>query len=140
MIQYDKDGVTLFYNDANGQHVAAGVFDVDRYSAMLTVRGDQQQAARENAQAALNYTGVLANAQISVSAGKAGMELAPAKPLQKIVSNTGEVSYAPFVPVLADLVIPKTVPSGGIAAPSVDKQTIMYNMITAMFRKAFPDA
>jgi hypothetical protein len=44
------------------------------------------------------------------------------------------------VPPLADLVTPVTTPSGPIAAPSLDKQAIMYNMILAMFRKAFPDA
>src|ERR1019366_4179943 len=36
---------------------------------------------------------------------------APPKPLQKIVSDTGVVSFAPFDPPLADLVIPKTIPS-----------------------------
>ena len=140
MIQFDRDGVTLFYNDANGQRVAAGVFDSEKYSAMLTVRGDQQQAAIENTQTVANYSNVLANVQISVTAGRGDTVTAPAKPLQKVVSDTGGVSYTPFVPPLADLVIPRTVPSGPIAAPSLDKQAIMYNMILAMFRKAFPDA
>jgi hypothetical protein len=142
MVQYDKDGVTLFYIDANGQRVAASYTDTDRYSAMLTVRGDQQQAARENAQAVTNYNAALGAIQGSIDIGRAGKDpQAPAKPLQKVVSDTGEVSYAPFVPPLADLVIPKTTPSTGLIAAVVpDKQAIMYNMILAMFRKMFPDA
>ena len=140
MIQYDKDGATLFYIEASGQRVARGPMDGQAYTDMLTIRGEQQQAAIENTQAVNNYNNVLANVQISVTAGRGDTVTAPAKPLQKTVSDTGVINYAPFVPPLADLVIPKTVPSGSIAAPSIDKQTIMYNMIQAMFRKMFPDA
>jgi hypothetical protein len=56
------------------------------------------------------------------------------------VSDTGEVSYTPFVPPLPDLVVPKTAASGAIAAPTLDKQAVMYNMVLAMFRKMFPEA
>lgn len=140
MIQLDKDGVTLFYIDANGQRVAHNYMDGQAYTDMLTIRSAQLAAAGENNQAVANYNNVLANVQISVTAGRGDTVTAPAKPLQKVVSDTGDVTYTPFVPALADLVIPKTVPSGPIAAPSLDKQTIMYNMITALFRKAFPDA
>jgi hypothetical protein len=141
MIQFDKDGVTLFYFDASGQRVAHYYTEGQAYADMLTIRSAQLQAASENAQAVSNYNNVLANVQISVTAGRGDTVTAPAKPLQKVVADAdGAVTYVPFVPALADLVIPKTVPSGSIAAPSLDKQTIMYNMICAMFRKAFPDA
>jgi hypothetical protein len=141
MIQFDKDGVTLFYFDASGQRVAHYYTEGQAYSNMLTIRDAQNQAISENNQAVANYNNVLANVQISVTAGRGDTVTAPAKPLQKVVADAdGAVTYVPFVPALADLVIPKTVPSGSIAAPSLDKQTIMYNMICALFRKAFPDA
>ncbi len=141
MIQFDKDGVTLFYIDANGNRIAHNYMEGQAYTEMLVVRSAQQQAATDNAQAVANYNNVLANVQISVNAGRGDTVTAPAKPLQKVVADAnGAVTYVPFVPALADIVIPKTVPSGSIAAPSLDKQTIMYNMITALFRKAFPDA
>ena len=141
MIQLDKDGVTLFYIDANGNKVAHNYLEGQAYTDMLTIRDAQISAASENNQAVANYNNVLANVQISVTAGRGDTVTAPAKPLQKVVADAdGAVTYVPFVPALADIVIPKTVPSGSIAAPSLDKQTIMYNMITALFRKAFPDA
>ena len=157
MIQYDKDGVTLFYIDTNGQRVAAGYTDTERYSTMLTVRGSQQRAVIENAQVVTNYKAALGAIQGTIDQGRVGQNpdvptLAPAKPQQKIVSDTGEVSYTPFVPPLPDLVIPvisATAPiaAGGLMGAMVaagaavpDKNAIMYNMILAMFRKMFPDA
>jgi hypothetical protein len=155
MIQYDTNGVTLFYIDANGQRVAAGYTDTERYSTMLTVRGDQQQAALENARVVTNYKAALSAIQGTIDTGRAGQNpdvptTAPLKPLQKVVSDTGEVNYTPFVPPLADLVIPPTpppTPAGGMmgalvaaGAAKPDTQAIMYNMILAMFRKMFPDA
>ena len=141
MIQLDKDGVTLFYIDASGQRVAHNYMDGQAYTDMLTIRGAQIQAATENTQAVANYNNVLANVQISVTAGRGDTVTAPAKPLQKVVADAdGAVTYVAFVPPLADIVPLVGVPSGSIAAPSLDKETIMYNMITAMFRKEFPDA
>lgn len=141
MIQYDRDGATLFYIDTNGNRVSHGPYDGQPYADMLSVMGAQQQAGRENYLATANYNTALANAQISVNAGRAGMELAPTKPQQKVVSDTGVVSYSPFTPPLVDLMPLKTSgPGGSIAAPSIDKLTIMYNMIQAMFKKMFPDA
>ncbi|MCX6633132.1 MAG: hypothetical protein NTW28_36515 [Candidatus Solibacter sp.] len=139
MMQFDKDGVTLFYVDANGKKISHNYMEGTAYDEMLNVRSAQIQAIRENTQTEANYTTALGNLQASVDAGRPH-DAAPAKPLQKIVSDNGEVSYTPFVPPLPDLVIPKTIPSGPIAAPTVDKQAIMYNMILAMFRKMFPEA
>jgi hypothetical protein len=147
MIQFDSDGVTLFYIDATGKRVAHGFMEGEVYDDMLNVRTAQLQAIVENTQAAANYNTALGNAQISVNSGHA-LD-APAKPLQKVVGNTGEVSYVPFVPPLADLVIPPPPPATNdnltnailaARAATPDKQAIMYNMILAMFRKEFPGA
>ena len=143
MIQLDKDGVTLFYIDASGQRVAHGYTEGQAYADMLTIRSAQIQAAADNTQALANYNNVLANMQLNVNAGHGGDAnvVAPAKPLQIVVADAdGAVTYVAFVPPLADIVPLVGVPSGSIAAPSLDKETIMYNMITALFRKAFPDA
>jgi hypothetical protein len=147
MIQYDKDGVTLFYIDADGNRVAHNWREGKPYSAMVDIRSAQLLAVTENATEAFNYGIALNKAQINI--GRPGFVL-PVKPLQKIVSDTGDVSFAPFDPPLADLVIPTVTPSapvssGGLMGAMVaeggpDTQAIMYNMILAMFRKMFPDA
>ena len=157
MIQYDKDGVTLFYIDINGKRVSHYFMDGTAYSDMLDIRSAQLQAVAENTAATNDYNQKLANVQTNVDAGRGGQApAAPPKPLAKIVSDTGVVSFAPFDPPLADLVIPKTIPTqvnapGDVvnrsipptsaATDTANKQTaIMYNMILAMFRKMFPDA
>lgn len=141
MIQYDKDFVTLYYIDANGKKVSAYFADIVAYPKMDEIMGAQQQAMRENAKAVDDYRNALAKTQASVDIGRADQAPpAPVKPLQKVVADTGEITYVPFVPPLPDLVIPKTVPSGPIAVPTMDKQGLMYNMILAMFRKMFPEA
>jgi hypothetical protein len=149
MIQYDKDGVTLFYIDATGKKISHNFLEGTAYDDMLNVRGAQLQALRENTQAVANYNTVLGNAQMNI--GRPGF-VAPTKPLQKLVSDTGDVSFGPFDPPLPDLVIPvisATAPiaAGGLMGQMVrdgaakpDTQAIMYNMILAMFRKMFPDA
>src|SRR5450759_3906404 len=147
MVQYDKDGVTLFYIDASGKKISHNYMEGKPYAAMNDIRSAQLLAVTENATEAFNYGTGLAKAQINI--GRPGFVL-PTKPLQKIVSDTGEVSFAPFDPPLADLVIPTVTPgapvSGGglmgamVAEGGPDTQAIMYNMILAMFRKMFPDA
>lgn len=112
MIQYDQDGNTLFYIDPNGNRVSAFPTDTTHYSEMLKVRDAQTQALRENEAAVTNYTAKLSAVQGTYDMGRAGQNpdvptTAPPKPLQKIVSDTGVVSTIPFVPALADLVIPK---------------------------------
>ena len=139
MIQFDKDGVTLVGYDANGNRFAHNYLEGTLYDRMLTTRSAQLAAARENTQAVANYNTVLGTIQASVDAGRPH-DSAPTKPLQKVVGDTGDVNYVPFVPPLADLVVPVTNGSGSIVTPVVDKQAIMYNMILAMFRKEFPEA
>jgi len=139
VIQFEQNGVTLFYFDANGNKISHTYTEGTAYSDMVNIRSDQLQAVAQNALAVTNYNNTLANVQTNVDAGRPH-DAAPAKPLQKNVSDTGDVTYTPFVPPLADLVIPVTVPSGSIAAPTLDKQAILYNMVLAIFRKMFPDA
>src|ERR1035438_6873134 len=113
MIQFDKDGVTLFYIDASGTKISHNFMEGTAYNDMLTILGAQKQAAIDNTQGVSNYNTALANAQISVNAGRGATVTAPPKPLQKIVADAdGTVTYVPFVPPLADLVIPVTTPSG----------------------------
>ena len=140
MIQYDKNGATLFYIDAKGTKIAAGVFDGKKYNDMDAVMLQQIAAVTENNQAVENYNLKLDSAQISVNAGRAAE--APPKPLQHLVSDTGESTYVTFSPPLADLVPLKvnTPGTGQIAVPTVDTQAIMYAMITAIYRKMFPAA
>lgn len=141
MIQYDKDGVTLFYVDASGRKISHYFMEGEPYNALVMIRDAQLQAIRENTQTAANYDTALATVQVNVDAGHA--MAAPVKPLQKVVSDTGETTFVPFDPPLKDLVpsnAGKPAPSGSIKVETPDKQAIMFNMIQAMFRKMFPDA
>ena len=61
MIQFDKDGVTLFYIDASGQRVAHGYTEGEAYADMLTIRSAQLQAVSDNNQAVAQYNQALAN-------------------------------------------------------------------------------
>lgn len=143
MIQYDKDGVTLFYLDGAGKKVSHYFMEGAPYDDMVKVRDAQLQAIRENAQAQANYNTAVDNAQQSVSAGRDVP--APPKPLAKAVGDDGTVTFAPFDPPLKDLIPYKATaaPSTGSivsANPGVDKQAVMYNMVLAIFRKLFPEA
>jgi hypothetical protein len=147
MINFDTDGVTLFYIDASGNKVTASFMAGQPYTDFLNIRDEQLAAARSNTQATTNYNTALANAQISVNAGKGGAELAPPKPTMQVVSDTGVVTFEPFNPPLADLVMPTAAATTSMIdqiaaarAATPDKQAIMYNMILAMFRKEFPGA
>src|ERR1035437_1861404 len=138
MIQYDTDGRTLFYNDANGNKIWHNFMDGTPYEDMLNVRNAQLQAVAENTAATNDYSQKLANVQTNVDAGRGGQApAAPPKPLQKIVSDTGVVSFAPFAPPLADLVIPKTTPS---QVNTADTGLTTYDMVLRMYQKMFPDA
>jgi hypothetical protein len=138
MIQYDKDGATIFYIDDKGNKISAVPFEGQRYSDLLGIMDTQHSAVTENARAKAAYSLSVSNAQISVDAGRPAPPL-PDKPREQNVSDTGVVTYAAFVPPLPDLVYPVTVPSTGqIKVPTVDTQAIMYAMVTAIYRKMFP--
>ena len=144
MIQYDRDGVTLFYVDASGKKFSHNFMEVAAYGDMLNIRDAQLQAIRENTQSVANYETALANCQLNVDAGHT--MTVPAKPLMKLVSDTGETTFAPFDPPLKDLRAPTAtipLPAGsGIKRDTSqdDKQAVLYNMVLAIFRKMFPDA
>jgi hypothetical protein len=141
MIQYDKDGATLYYIDANGIKISAGVFDGVKWSALDAIMLQQIAAITENNDAVTKYNLSLSNAQISVNAGRGSTVEAPPKPLQHVVSDTGVSTYVPFVPALADLVpLVTTTTTNSIKVETVDTQAIMYAMITAIYRKMFPSA
>lgn len=145
MVQYDRDGVTLFFIDADGRKHSHNFMEGAAYNDMVNIRDAQIQAIRENTQTIANYETTLANIQISVDAGHA--MAAPTKPLMKVVSDTGETTYAPFDPPLRDL--RPTAPSSPApsapnlqtgAAKDAQRADVMYNMLLALFRKAFPEA
>jgi hypothetical protein len=140
MIQYDTNGVTLYYIDANGVKISASPTDGVKYTNMDTIMQAQIAAASANTQAVANYNNLLQAAQTSADAGRPAT--APPKPLETVVSDTGVTTYVPFNPPLADLVpLDVTAPSSGtIAEPTVDTQAIMYAMITAIYRKMFPSS
>ena len=133
MISYDKDGVSVFYIDANGVKITVNPMSGDKYSDLLTIMDAQVSAENENKHAVDLYNTSLKNAQASIDAGRPADP--PAKPLKKLVSDTGEVTFAPFTPTLPDLVLPVTTPSGSIAVPTVDKNAQMFAMIQAIYRK-----
>ena len=138
MIQYDTDGTTLFYIDANGKKFSHYFTEGKPYSDMLVTLDVQQQAIKENAATLQGYNEALSRIQGPLDAGQGPANpIAPPKPLQKIVSDTGVVSFAPFDPPLADLVIPKTTPS---QVNTADTGLTTYDMVLRMYQKMFPGA
>jgi hypothetical protein len=141
MIQFDKDGVTLVGYDADGNRFAHNYLEGALYDDMLTVRKAQIAAASENLQNAANYTNVINQINQNEAAGRPH-DAPPIKPQQKVIDDLGHVSFVPFVPPLPDFVklVPNAESTGKIKVDVPDKQAIMYNMILALFHKAFPDA
>ena|ERR1035437_2242069 len=141
MIQFDKNGTSLI-----GPNGSVSLFNSDAFGKLMAIRDAQLQTILENTQNQGDYNTKLANAQANVKASGTFIA-APIKPLMKIISDTGVVSYEPFVPALADLVEPAPATdnavhglanSGAVLPP--DPQAQMFNMISAMFRKMFPDS
>jgi hypothetical protein len=141
MIQFDKDGVTLVGYDANGNRFAHNYLEGSLYDDMLTVRKAQIAAASENVQNAANYTNVITQINLNEAAGRPH-DAPPIKPQQKVVDDLGKITFVPFAPPLPDFVplVPSAEGNGKIKVDVPDKQAIMYNMILALFHKAFPDA
>jgi hypothetical protein len=108
---------------------------------MLTVRKAQIAAASENVQNAANYTNVITQINLNEAAGRPH-DAPPIKPQQKVVDDLGKITFVPFAPPLPDFVplVPSAEGNGKIKVDVPDKQAIMYNMILALFHKAFPDA
>lgn len=136
MISYDSTNPSLII-DSNG--LRHSPMEGLTYSRLVAVRSDQLAAAAENAHNLDVYNGALANAQANIDNGRHAD--APEKKLMKTVLDDGTVTMGPFVPPLADLraqVV--TAPnSGRIAAEVQDTQAIMFAMVQALYRKAFPE-
>jgi hypothetical protein len=141
MIQFDKDGVTLVGYDANGNRFAHNYLEGSLYDDMLTVRKAQIAAASENVQNAANYTNIITQINQNEADGRPH-DAPPVKAQQKVIDDLGHVSFVPFAPPLADFVplVANAQGNGKIKVDVPDKQAIMYNMILALFHKAFPDA
>jgi hypothetical protein len=134
MIKYDTDGMTLI-----GPKGRVGPLDGAGYSDLLVILDAQINADGENKTAVEHYTNALKNAQASVDIGRGETVSAPPKPLQHLVDDNGVSTYVAFSPALPDLQPPPAAtPSGALAQPTIDKQAIMFSMISAMFRKEFP--
>src|ERR1035437_3232069 len=103
MIKYAADGATLIGPDG-----PVSLFGGDAYNKLLLIFGAQSQANTDNLQKLSTYNVVLANQQQLVKTSGV-VQIAPIKPLMRVVSDTGVVSYQAFVPPLADLVQPAPV-------------------------------
>lgn len=119
MIHYSPDGNSLIGVDNKGKEFSHNKMDGTWFSSMETTLSAQKVAEAENIAAVNDYNQKLGNAQINI--GRPGFVL-PDKPQQKFVDDMGKVTYGPFDPPLADLVIPKTTPTqintpdGGLTA------------------------
>jgi hypothetical protein len=102
------------------------------FSSMETILSAQKVAEAENIAAVNDYNQKLGNAQINI--GRPGFVL-PDKPQQKFVDDMGIVTYGPFDPPLADLVIPKTTPTQ-INTPGADGLTA-YDMLSRIYHHMF---
>lgn len=139
MIQHD--GTTLFYIDANGQRVEARLFQGTAYQDMLTVMDAQIQASRRNNAAYSSYAGAVANAQGTIDIGRTPEPL-PVPPLMMVVSDTGATTYVPFDPPLPKLVVPAPIPPPPPFQRDTsddDKLASIYIMVSALYRKEFPE-
>ena len=142
MISYGPDGMTLNYTNAAGQPASASIFDGAVYSDLLVTMDLQKSVARDNQTAFNNYAQTVANAQQAINAGQTYPPLPP-PPKQENISDTDVVTFTTFanLPTLTQPTV-RVAPSLGTfpAAPTVDKQAIMYNMIVAIYNKLFPPA
>jgi hypothetical protein len=132
MIQYDTDGVTLFYIDASGNKVSHNPFDGDAYYQMVVIEQAQKQAASDNNAEAADYHNKLANAQIAINNFQTGV-VVPPKPLMKLVDDLGNVTMVPFVPPLPDPTFPVASGSTSIkSAPAPDRTDVLINIVMVM--------
>ena len=142
MIARAADG-TLSYTAQDGTVVSASIFDqTGLYAQLEATESTEEGEAQTNATNLANYNTALANAQISINAGRTVAP--PPKPLMAVVDDaTGNITFTPnWTPPLADLVLPPA-PSGSttngqIAAPSVNEAHLTYLMTLALSNAAFP--
>jgi hypothetical protein len=134
MIKYDTDGVTL----VDSQGAKHGPMD-PLYSKLSEVLDQQDSYDIENTHAVNAYNAALNNAQISINIGRGSTVTVPTKPLKHVVvDDTGKDAYVPFDPPLADIQqVSNVTPTGSLAAPSVDKLDIVYNLVKLIYKKVY---
>ena len=136
MIIYSLDGNTLIGVDDKGKEFSHNKTEGNWFSDMLVILGAQQQAVLDNAATLLGYNQALAQVQGPLDVGQGPANpVAPPKPQCKFVSDIGNVTFGPFVPALADLIIPTTSPSH-VNTGTVGLTT--YDMVLRMYQKEFP--
>ncbi len=126
MIRLANDNLTLLYTNADG--VAASISPMggwQLYTQISANKTAQDTAASENTANQTDYLTKLHLVQVEVDAGTIDRSTAvgPGKPLMKVVSDMGVVSFVPF-PNLPDLTIPKSLPSSQGLGPDVHPQTL----------------
>jgi len=122
----------------SGVTTSYGVMDGQFYTDLLEIEGAQQAAALDNTQKEATYRASLSNAQLNVDAGRPPAVL-PAVPTMTVVDDFGSTTNVPFIPPLPVIKPLVSTPSGSIAAPSLDKLGIVYNMVSALYKKEFPN-
>jgi len=136
MIKYSSDGNTLIGVDDKGKEFSHNKTDSAWFSSMLVTLGLQKQNELDNAKIIQKYNQDLSNIQGPLDVGQfTGTPVAPDKPQQKFVDDMGKVTYAPFDPPLADLVIPKTTPTQ-INTPGADGLSA-YDMLSRIYHHMF---
>ncbi len=111
MILRKPDQVTLYYTDAGGNEVSANPMSGEHYMELLTTLEAQEDAGTTNTAAIADYHTKLANFQANLDAGRSSGEAPPVKPQQKVVDDTGAVTYVDFSPPLPDPVFRTITPS-----------------------------
>jgi len=135
MIQYSPDGNSLIGVDDKGKEFSHNKTDGSWFSNMLVTHGLQQQNESDNAAILQKYKDDLQNIQGPLDAGQfTGTPVAPNKPQCKIISDVGTVTFVPFDPPLADLVIPKTTPT---QVNTPDGGLTSYDMLSRIYHHMF---
>jgi hypothetical protein len=136
MIRYSSDGNSLIGVDDKGKEFSHSKTDSAWFSSMLITHGSQQQNESDNAATLQGYKDALQNIQGPLDAGQfIGTPVAPPKPQCKFIDDMGKVTYGPFDPPLADLVIPKTTPTQ-INTPG-DNDLTAYDMLSRIYHHMF---
>ena len=136
MIQYSPDGNTLIGVDDKGKEFSHNKTDGSWFSSMLVTLGLQKQNELDNTATLQKYNQDLGNIQGPLDVGQfTGTPVAPNKPQRKFIDDMGKVTWGPFDPPLADLVIPKTTPTQ-INTP-LDGGLTAYDMLSRIYHHMF---
>ena len=137
----NPDG-SLSYKGPDGTQMRIDIFN-PHFGDIDAIYDKQTAAVASNALKLQLYNLNLASSQAQVAKGVSVP--APTKPTMEVVDDQGNDTQVPFVPPLADLVLPTiaVTPSGGIAATTnlpPDYVKLTYQMVMALYHDKFPDA